>query len=240
MNAPAAYLPRPTTRDKRTEPPRAYGRYAAAIRIRDAVVGIVRDTAANKGAKLIDLGCGDMPYRGLIQTYLSSYDGADLPGNAEASYHFAASGMIDAPDRSADLILSTQVLEHVRDVSAYLAEAHRLLAPGGQLILTTHGSWVFHPDPNDYWRWTPQGLKTALAEAGFEVVRFEGLLGLMPMGVQFFQDGLVRKLPKRLRNPACFIFQQLVLLADRFHSDADRAKDASIFAIVARKTDVNS
>lgn len=232
------YLQRPTTRDKRTDPPRAYGRYAIAIRLRDVVVASVRSAAEGRRVRLVDVGCGDRPYADLIKDHLSSYTGIDLPGNAEAAYHILPDGRTTAPDAIADLVLSTQVLEHVRDVELYLAECRRILADGGRLVITTHGAWVYHPDPNDYWRWTPQGLREVLARAGFEVVEMRGILGLMAMGIQTFQDGFVRKLPKRLRSLACLLLQQLVLVADRFHTDADRLKDAAVFAIVARK--VNS
>lgn len=236
MSSTAIYLPRATTRDKRLAPPRAYGRYAIALRLRDAVVSLAeRASEGRSSLRLLDLGCGDMPYRPLLAPGVACYDGIDLPGNAAAKYHLLPDGSTTAPAASADLVLSTQVLEHVRDVRAYLNEARRLLAPGGQLLLTTHGTWVYHADPHDYWRWTAEGLTTTLADSGFTVTHLDGLLGLMPLGVQLFQDGLVRKLPKFLRNPACLLLQQSVLLADRFHSDEDRRKNACVYALIARK-----
>ncbi len=59
-------------------------------------------------------------------------------------------------------MLSTQVLEHVTDPRLYLAECHRVLRPGGPLLLSTHGIMVYHPDPVDYWRWTGAGLQRAV------------------------------------------------------------------------------
>ena len=55
---------------------------------------------------------------------------------------------------SFDAVLSTQVLEHVADPGALPAERFRVLRPGGRLLLSTHGIFVYHPDPDDYWRWT--------------------------------------------------------------------------------------
>lgn len=234
MNAPAAYLPRATTADHRLSPPRAYGRYAIAVRLRDLVVRLVRQAAGDRrDVRLLDLGCGDMPYRPLIAPLCAAYDGADLPGNAAATYHLRPDGTTTADAGAFDLVLSTQVLEHVRDVPGYLAEARRLLAPAGRLVLTTHGTWVYHADPHDYWRWTAEGLRAALSDAGFRVTHLTGVLGLMPMGLQLFQDGLVRKLPRPLRKPLCFAVQQVVLVADRLHSESDRARDACVFGLIA-------
>lgn len=236
MSTTATYLPRATTRDKRLSPPRAYGRYAIALRLRDAVVSLTEHAVTGRtGQRLLDLGCGDMPYRPLLTGIVGSYEGADLPGNSAAKYHMLEDGTTTAPAGAADVVLSSQVLEHVRRVPAYLREARRLLAPGGRLVLTTHGAWVYHADPHDYWRWTAEGLRETLADEGFEVTHLRGLLGLMPLGLQMVQDGVVRKLPKPLRNPTCFVFQQAILLADRLHTDQDREHNACVYGLIATR-----
>ncbi len=78
--------------------------------------------------------------------------GIDLPGNAEADFVLREDGTTSTPDQFAEIVLSTQVLEHVGDPVAYLREAFRMLKPGGLLMLSTHGLWLYHADPSDYWR----------------------------------------------------------------------------------------
>ncbi len=73
-------------------------------------------------------------------------------------------------DGSADLVLCTQMLEHVRRPDAAVAEMRRVMRPGGVCLLTTHGTWFYHPDPEDYWRWTGAGLRALFTAAGFERV----------------------------------------------------------------------
>ena len=68
-----------------------------------------------------------------------------------------------------DCVLSTQVLEHVEDPQGYLEECHRVLTPGGHLVLTTHGLFEDHACPYDYWRWTADGLKRLVGGVGLEV-----------------------------------------------------------------------
>jgi SAM-dependent methyltransferase len=70
-----------------------------------------------------------------------------------------------------DLVLSTQVLEHVEDPLKYLSECARALKDDGLLALTTHGLFEDHPCPNDYWRWTAQGLETIVKQSGLVVER---------------------------------------------------------------------
>jgi glycosyltransferase involved in cell wall biosynthesis len=84
-------------------------------------------------------------------------DGCDLPGNQLSALHFAADGRVPAPDRSAEVVFTSQLLEHVPDPRAYLQEARPLLREQGLLVLSTHGRWRYHPDPNDYWWWTRDG-----------------------------------------------------------------------------------
>jgi SAM-dependent methyltransferase len=68
---------------------------------------------------------------------------------------------------SADLVLCTQMLEHVRRPEAAVAEMRRVVHPDGVCLLTTHGTWFYHPDPEDYWRWTAAGLRALFTGAGF-------------------------------------------------------------------------
>jgi SAM-dependent methyltransferase len=64
------------------------------------------------------------------------------------------------PDASFDWVVADQVLEHVGgDPATAVAEAHRVLRPGGTLVLTTCLMNPIHQEPDDYWRFTPQGLR---------------------------------------------------------------------------------
>jgi len=106
------------------------------------------------GARVLDVGCGDRPYAELFPGAV----GFDVPGNPHADLH----GDIDAipvEEASFDVVLCLQVLEHVPDPAAAVRELHRVVRPGGRVLLTTHGIYPFHPNPDDLWRWTHQGLE---------------------------------------------------------------------------------
>src|SRR5580698_3618464 len=130
-------------------------------------IGALAARLGKPGAVVIDYGCGNMPYRPLFEAAGCKYLGADFDGTPDIA--IAPDGRIDAADASADLVVSFQVLEHVRDLGRYFAEARRVLKPDGRLILSTHGTWLYHPHPEDHRRWTREGLIADMAVHGFEV-----------------------------------------------------------------------
>jgi SAM-dependent methyltransferase len=184
--------------------------------------------------RVLDYGCADLPYRHLFPAD-ADYLAADLPGNPRANVEIASDGTVPVEDESVDLVLSTQVLEHVEDPLLYLAECRRVLRAGGQLVLSTHGIMVYHPDPDDYWRWTCAGLRRVVGEASMEIERFEGIMGLGATGLQLFQDSLYWRLPRPLRDLLALVLQGAITLADRLESAESRRTNALVFALVARR-----
>jgi len=200
---------------------------------------VERFVVAQNCRLLVDFGCGNMPYRALFEPHVDHYMGVDLPGNEMA--HAAVSGPNQIPLESAaaDIVLSSQVLEHVADPIAYLEEAYRVLRPNGILILSTHGSWPYHPDPADYWRWTSAGLQKTLAAADFSVEYFGGVLGPAATALQLWQDAVYWRVRGFFRSTFTLHLQTLIQLADRASSDSARDEDAAVFVVVARKQSEN-
>ncbi|HEX4138882.1 MAG TPA: class I SAM-dependent methyltransferase [Candidatus Methylacidiphilales bacterium] len=149
----------------RLNPPRTEIDYLANADLRDAILLL----AKNQRGRALDYGCGGSPYREILPD-LRPYIRADIPPGEGLDLTLDADGLLpDEPAAGYDLVLSTQVLEHVPDPARYLAEAYRLLRPGGALILTTHGLIPEHGCPYDFYRWTADGLARAVTCAGFVV-----------------------------------------------------------------------
>ena len=113
---------------------------------------------------MLDVGCGDKPYFPFFRT-AGSYVGVDVQQNPNADLHGAAEA-IPAEDGSFDIVLCTQVLEHADDPAQAVREMHRVTAPGGRVLASTHGTQVYHPNPGDYWRWTHTGLERLFTQNG--------------------------------------------------------------------------
>jgi len=195
---------------------------------------LVPDLHATDTTRILDYGSADAPYRDFFAP-TADFVTADLPGNPDATLVLASDGTVPAPDASFDVVLSTQVLEHVTDPGLYLAECHRVLKPGGRLLLSTHGLMVYHPDPVDFWRWTCAGLQRAVTDAGFRITRFEGIMGLAATGIQLFQDAFYFRLPRRLRAPFALVLQTAIAAVERVQGPDDRRLNALVFALVAVK-----
>ena len=81
--------------------------------------------------------------------------------------------MAPVPGGSYDTVLCSEVLEHVADPAAALAEIRRVLKPGGQLVLTVPFLGRLHEEPHDYYRFTRHGLRTLLEAATLKVDNIE-------------------------------------------------------------------
>lgn len=139
------------------------------------VVARLASRVGGPGVTALDFGSGSRPYEPLFRAAGGGYVGADF--DADAEVRIDADGRIDFPDSAAQLLLSFQVLEHVRDLDTYFGEARRVLSDEGTMILSTHGTWLYHPHPEDHRRWTRQGLEAEIEGQGFEVIETTPILG---------------------------------------------------------------
>jgi len=128
--------------------------------------------------RLLDVGAGEAPWRDLLPAGVE-YVGvdADLSGEfgmrhqSDITYYDGKRLPFD--DASFDHVLCTEVLEHVQDPKAFLADLKRVLRLGGTLILTVPWSARLHHLPHDYNRFTRYGLKSLLESAGFSILKLD-------------------------------------------------------------------
>ena len=158
--------------DPQFDPPRSLPTYA----VRKPLFGFLREQAADAHAtfgryRVLDVGCGRKQYEPLFAAYATSYVGVDHVDNPMADLKGAIEDL-PVEDGSFEVVLCSQVLEHCDDPVTAVSELHRVTAPGGRVLVTTHGVMPYHPSPTDYWRWTHAGLeKLFVGTATWESVR---------------------------------------------------------------------
>lgn len=150
------------------------------------------------GQRLLDIGCGNRPYAALFPT-VQYYVGLDLPGPYPLARQVDVWGTalcLPFPSSFFDVVLCTQVLEHVTDPLQLLREAARVLSPGGQLLLTAPQTWGLHEEPHDYYRFTRYGLLHLLTQAGFEVSWLTARGGVVAMLGQTILTSIYTRYPR--------------------------------------------
>ncbi|MGD0251704.1 MAG: class I SAM-dependent methyltransferase [Verrucomicrobiota bacterium] len=118
--------------------------------------------------EIIDVGCGQQPYRAYFAhtTRIVACDFDDKRGQVDFACPAHA---IPVAAESFDAVFCTEVLEHVPDPLAVWREFHRILRPGGQVLLTAPSYWPAHELPYDFYRYPEYGLRYLATTAGFEV-----------------------------------------------------------------------
>jgi SAM-dependent methyltransferase len=134
------------------------------------IVAVLRDgiremlctyaSSPRPGARALDVGCGNQPFRNSLQQLGYRYVGLDVEQNADGTVDVIApiDGALPASlseGSGFDLVLCTEVLEHVADWQLAFRNLAMLLAPGGTLLVTSPFFYPLHEQPIDYWRATP-------------------------------------------------------------------------------------
>ena len=89
-------------------------------------------------------------------------------------------------DGSFDTVVMFQTLEHIPEPARALSEAHRVLRPGGVIVITTPFMWGLHEQPYDFYRYTPFALEYLADAAGFVDVKIEQVGGYwLTAGLRF-------------------------------------------------------
>lgn len=157
----------------------------------------LRGLATARGETVLDVGCGAGMFLGDLAEQIGPTGrviGVDTSREmltlarrtcpAAVELHEADAAVLPIPDGSVDAVICVQVLEYVADVPAVLGEMHRVLRPGGRVLIwdTDWTSLAWHSDDPHRMRqildaWDehlvhpalPRMLPAALDEAGFEL-----------------------------------------------------------------------
>lgn len=101
----------------------------------------------------LDLGCGASPYAKLFPNRTTFDIDPDANPDVVGDVH-----RMPFPDGAFEMVLCTEMLEHVHSPKEAIREMFRVLKPGGRIVLTTRFVFPLHEVPHDYWRFTKYSL----------------------------------------------------------------------------------
>ena len=180
--------------------------FLSSFRHRRAVTAGLKDF---EGISVLDVGCGEQPYRALLGPSCS-YVGIDV----EARHPQTLAVELGRPwpvEGPFDVVLCTQVIEHVADIREFCEEIDRVLAPGGKLLISVPFLYPIH-DVDDYRRLTPAGVAQLFPDWHIEKVTMFGGIGstLVLLLNTWVDNALSLTLSKRLVKGLIFPIRLLL------------------------------
>ena len=146
--------------------------------------------------RLLDLGCGKVPFYGLYREYVSETVCVDWGKSLHGGDYLDAECDLtkDLPfaDESFDTILLSDVLEHIPTPGRLWWEMRRLLKPGGKLLLNVPFYYCLHEDPHDYYRYTKYAPRRFAGTTGFETILIKELGGAPEIVVDIVSKSILR------------------------------------------------
>ncbi len=174
--------------------------------------------------RVLDIGGQKNNKRGLFRPPINKVGGweyVNINKSTEPDYHCSAED-IPVDNESFDMILMTEVLEHLENPRAALQESSRILKPDGKIIATIPFLFPIHADPHDYQRWTQERLKIEFKKAGYKDVEIKSMgsvaavfydilyasMGIASKSRDSFLNRLIRKILLPPLRWLCFILEK--------------------------------
>jgi len=127
--------------------------------------------------RVVDLGCGNAPYKDIIIEKGGEYIGVDHEGTRydrqKATVFADLSKTLPFKAEHADIVICFNVLDDLPEPGLFLSECYRILRDGGMFHLMVPFAWPIHEEPHDYYRFTRYGLEYLLKKSGFVDISVE-------------------------------------------------------------------
>jgi SAM-dependent methyltransferase len=140
------------------------------------------------------------------------------------------------------LVLSQETVEHVADPFLAVREMGRVLKRGGTLYLQVPFIIGYHPDPDDYWRFTHAGLRELIEQAALECEKVQPALaagtGFHRVLVEFLATSLgriIRPAYRPAKGAFAVLFYPLKWLDGWLSSGQERDRIAGGYFGIGRK-----
>lgn len=146
----------------RTHPTVLHPSYFTFVAIRKFLEDFAYDYKRSQWEKkltVLDFGCWDQPYRYIFEQ--DNYIGCDIGDSPEKNDNMQILlewEELPYESESFDIIVCTEVLEHLKDPEFYSKEFERVLKKWWIILLTVPQVWDYHPYPQHFFLYTPDGI----------------------------------------------------------------------------------
>jgi len=125
-----------------------------------------------RNSTVLEIGPDGFPstLRELVKDLDLTWHTLDICDNPQLTYPNSNEYSFAIPDERYDVVISAQVVEHVRRPWRWLPEVARVTRAGGLVITINPVSWVYHEAPVDCWRIYPEGMKALYEDASLTVL----------------------------------------------------------------------
>jgi SAM-dependent methyltransferase len=122
--------------------------------------------------RVLEIGPDRHPstFRSVIARESLAWDTIDIAAAPDLTYVALGDHSFPIEAGAYDIVVSGQVIEHVRRPWLWLQEVARVTKPGGLVIMICPVSWQYHEAPVDCWRIYPEGMRALYEDAGLETV----------------------------------------------------------------------
>ena len=199
---------------------------------------------------MLDIGCGQMPYKQHIisNSAVSGYTGLDIENarlyNENVTPDFTWDGQTMPFEANVfDCAFGTEVLEHCPEPEIVLKETWRVLKPGGVFFFTVPFLWNLHEVPHDHYRYTPFAIERLLKNSGFGKVEIFATGGWHAAMAQMLGLWVKRAPIRGNRKRVLYLFiypvyRLLLILSSKENKDFTEGKMITgLYGVATKRTD---
>ena len=131
--------------------------------------------------RLLDLGCGTVPLYIAYKRFVEQVTCVDWAGTARSKDFLDVEANLAEPlpfdDAAFDTLIVSGVLEHTSEPEPLWKEMHRVLAPGGKILMNVPFYYCLHEQPYNFFCYTEYALRWFAKIVGLAVVELRAIGG---------------------------------------------------------------